>query len=235
MVRLALGLALVLFSGSQGIAGMIFSEDFEDGVADGITVIYPTFQIGGGLRGSNFGFHSPNPPSVGQIFRIDGIQSDNITIQFDFVLQDLSFGDLDLILNGDITNPLGGGNQGYAITIHPKNSDSTDAITKFDGSSLRLLHPRRNGVILAGETHTLKVEHHGPSIKAYLDNSLYMQGVDAGSPLVGGSIYIRLFSSGTIDNITIMAVPEPSTLLSGLLGLSLVGLFYLRSRSNTAP
>ena len=72
MQRLILGFALSLAISSQAFGGILYSEDFEDGTADGITVIYPTFQIGGGLRGSQYGFYSPNPRASGRSSGLTG-------------------------------------------------------------------------------------------------------------------------------------------------------------------
>ena len=105
-----------------------------------------------------------------------------------------------MILNGDINSPLGGGTQGYGIGIHPRNSDSTDAIGRSLGSDFQVLYPRHNGVINAGETHNLSVDHIGPDISVFLDGNLYMSATDP-APLQGGSIYVRFFGPGTVDDI----------------------------------
>jgi hypothetical protein len=237
MYRILSGITIALVCSTHASADVVYFEDFEDGVADNITVIFPAYEIGSGLRGSNFAFHSPTPPSVGQIFRIDGIPSDITSIEFDFVLESAAFGDLDVGFNSTVlTSPLGVGDEyAYGVGIHPKGSDSKDGIGKrLIDDGLTLAGPQ-DGVIGANEVHRLLIEHIGSHINVYLDDSLYMHGVDPGPRLEGGFVFIRLFGSGTIDNIRITAVPEPSTWTNvGVGGLAGAVLLRRRNRSSGA-
>lgn len=238
MARLTLGFALVLALSSQANAGLVYSQDFESGVADGITPIFGNFHIGAGLRGSTFGLVTPDPITVGQIFRIDNVPSDNVRIEADFLIGNAGFGDFEIGFNAVVDDPVFRGPQGYWVRIHPQGSDSNDGILKLqdgDGEHLVLLS---GGVIRANEANSIRVDHVGSSISVFLNDSLYMSTTDTNNALTGGSVFVRFFGPGTIDNIrltNLAAVPEPSSIVSALVGASLCGLVYLRRRSKGCP
>lgn len=230
MIRLILGFALFLGLSSQAFAGLIYSENFEDGIADGITPIFGNFHIGAGLRGSTFGYVTPDPISVGQIFRIDNVPSNNVTIEADFLIGNAGFGDFEIGFNSVVDDPVLRGPQGYWVRIHPQGSDSNDGILKIrDGVSEHLVL-NTGGIIRANEANSIRVDHIGSSINVFLNSSLYMSTTDTNNTLAGGSVHVRFFGPGTIDNIRITAVPEPSSFVLALVGAGVSGLVYCKRK-----
>jgi hypothetical protein len=199
---------------------IVFEEDFEDGVANGITVTAGSFVISSGLNGSAFGLMSASGP-FGNVIRLDGIPSDDVRIEADFQIFSSGDGDFDIWTNatGGINQP----NMGYSASVNPSGSDNPLAfLVRYPGAIILDSTPNTIG---ASETHRLKVDRIGSTIDVFLDGTLIMSGDD--STFFGGSIFMRLFNGGVVDNIRVTsvaeAVPEPSSLLlccAGLVGIA---------------
>lgn len=234
LLRVIVLAAAVIGSGlSRQCAGSIlFEETFEDQTANGITTNFGQFSIAPGLRGTNFGYASQDQIGGGQIFCLDGIQSDNVRIDADFVIGDRWYGDFEIGFNiSTVTHQDYRSPDGYWVTIHPANSDSTDGILKMivnpvDGLNNGIGIATSPWVIGANAVHTLTVERLGDSISSFVDGNPFMSAVDG--TYHGGEIYFRFFGPGTVDNIRVTnlaAVPEPGSVMVWT-GLAAMGLIY---------
>lgn len=217
---------------------ILFEETFEDQTANGITTNFGQFSIASGLRGTNFGYSSEDQIGGGQIFCLDGIQSDNVRIDADFTINTGWCGDFEIGFNiSTVTHQDYRSPDGYWVTIHPRYSDSTDGILKMivnpvDGLNDGIGIATSPWVIGANEVHTLSVERLGDSINSFVDGNPFMSAVDG--TYHGGEIYFRFFGAGTVDNIRVTnlaAVPEPASLaVWSVFGVIGIGVAYRRRR-----
>ena len=195
--------------------GVLFSEDFEDGVANGLTVRGGAYGIGSGI-GSSKGFAGLDFHNV---MTLDGIPSDHVAVDVDFQINEGTDGDFDTWVNATF-DPLDGvyPAPGYVAMVNPAGSDNPLATLKrngpIPGQSDETLLDQTVNTIGAGEPHHLRVERFGADINVLLDGNLILSATD--STYAGGEVAFRMFRSGIVDNI-VVSVPEPTAAI-GLIG-----------------
>jgi len=225
MKKIMVIMTLLLVMPISANATVIYQENFEDGSADGITILRGIWSISTGIN-SNFGFHGIAYPQNNDdqcMFSLNGIPSDNIAVDVDFSISNSGVGDFEVWLNAEFDNDSQYIRTGYQLMVNPKESDNPMAdIGRLDNFISPTILAETANVISAGEIHHLRVERFGSTINMILDDQPFLTTED--STFTGGIIGFRLFRGGIVDNIVV--TPEPATLL--LLGL---GGLLLRKRS----
>jgi hypothetical protein len=187
---------------------ILYQEDFEDGVADGMTT-YGSWDIDWGLNESSYGYHASGSHSA---LMLDNIPSDDVAVDVDFRVFAASWGDFDVWLNTDLNFPWP--TRGYDAMVNPVGSDNPFAILSDMGEGTWL--DSTLNTIQANETHHLRVEKLGSSILVLQDGQEILSATD--STWSGGRIGFRIAGGGVIDNI-VVTTPEPTTLAMLALGL----------------
>ncbi len=187
---------------------VLYEEDFEDGIANGITIESGSYIISSGLN-STHGFKQPS--CCNAVISLDKVQSDNVSISIDFLISGSNHGDFDTYLNVLSLNR-------YEITNSPGGSDTPLAVIMERPEGIEL--DSRLNTINAGEIHSLKINRYGSNIDVYLDDNLYMQTSNANHH--GGLIKFRSWDAVTIDNIKVTSLPEPTTSVLFFIGLLLL-------------
>lgn len=216
MSRHGLAVALVGVFAGMAHAAVLFEEDFEDGVANGITT-YGNWSIGSGLNDSSNAFHAVTEDH--SVLALNDVRSDNVAIDVDFVIYTGSWGDFDIWVNAAVDQlHLDTPERGYRAMVNPLESDNPYA-EMFEHPGWDHLAETPN-TIHAGETHHLRLERNGSLLRLLQDGQELMSAND--STYSGGQVCFRLAGGGVIDNIRV--TPEPATLAF----LAVAGLAMMR-------
>lgn len=222
--RLLASMSLVCLLVQATSGSVIYSNDFEGGADSRIVTILGSWEITSpGLNGSSHALSATQDIHNAETnaFRLDGIPSDWVQVDMDFVMRPFSQGP-----NGDfgifLNTPLSGGpfSAGYGVTVNPPSGDNPEAwVRRLDNGSLLATHPNN---VAIGQIHHLRVDRAGNAIDVYLDQQLFMQATDDG--FHGGAILVVFYGLGAVDNLVVTAVPEPTALW-----LLAVGAWYFTS------
>lgn len=204
-----LTILFVLLCGTLN-ANVLYEEDFSDGAADGITIDSGNYQVIDGV------FRQPS--CCHAVFSLDGVPSDNISLELDFLISSPGHGDFDVYLN---TVPFEDNldYNRYQITNAPAGSDGPQSsILSIPGSAVLDTTPN---IINARQMHSLRINRYGSNIDVFLNGDLFMQTSQATNH--GGVIKFRSWDAVSVDNIKVSVhTPEPSSIILMLVGVLFV-------------
>ncbi len=216
MTRTLCGIALLLMligSGPLGAQGVLYEEDFDDGVADGFVFTGDPWWVAHGyLRCYSKGY------ALLSMGYVPGASWSDYTYEVDLQV----FGSINQLAAFRVQN------EGNYYEVNVRADPYNDAyLQKYVDGQMTVL-ASVNVSTQVGEWHHYEIEVSGPRIDVWLDSAPLLTHVDVESPYLWGGVGVVCFTGGVIqwqqlnvDNVrvTIPSIPVAPTTWSRIKSL----------------